>query len=97
MVMTNEMGAENVVAGTEDPATGGEAGAGSKRPAPSTSPAGGTPTAKRAQRAPPGGSKAETVYRLLTPARFAGYVIGKSGSTIRSVRESTGSRVKVMT
>eukprot|EP00192_Tetraselmis_astigmatica_P003922 CAMPEP_0117656212 /NCGR_PEP_ID=MMETSP0804-20121206/4686_1 /TAXON_ID=1074897 /ORGANISM="Tetraselmis astigmatica, Strain CCMP880" /LENGTH=468 /DNA_ID=CAMNT_0005462603 /DNA_START=63 /DNA_END=1470 /DNA_ORIENTATION=- len=38
----------------------------------------------------------ETVYRLLAPSKYAGYIIGKGGSLIKQIREETGARLKVV-
>mmetsp|Transcript_22580 Transcript_22580/g.56855 ORF Transcript_22580/g.56855 Transcript_22580/m.56855 type:complete len:368 (+) Transcript_22580:271-1374(+) len=77
--------------GDTAPAADGGGVLGDKRPPPGED---NRPPAKKAAR-PAGSARADTVYRLLTPSRFAGYVIGKGGATIRQVRQDTGSRLKV--
>lgn len=85
------------ISGTESPISGN----GIKRPLEGLVPAtaaytqnayGADPEAKRHKAMP-----AEQQIKLLVPAHCAGAIIGKQGSMLKSIRESTGARVEVQT
>eukprot|EP00884_Botryococcus_braunii_P022439 jgi/Botrbrau1/887/Bobra.0167s0011.2 len=56
----------------------------------------GTPETKRQAHGAPVSPVSETVYRLLAPGRKVGAIIGKGGTIVKTIRDETGGRIRVV-